>query len=132
MLAGSLAVCAAPHAQSVEALQGHLTSELFSSLRLRATTCSVLAKAAFSIEARHEPVDVAMNFTLSEIMYLAAQTGWRGNHRPLGFSAATTGYKIMVEADTASERHCLEPIKVSVSFLLNPGREWPARVGFAG
>lgn len=118
MLAGSLVVCAPPHAQSAEALQGHLAAEPSSSLRLHATSCPVLTKAAFSIQALHEPIDVAMNFTLSEIIHLAAQTGWRGNHRPLGFSTATTGYKVVVEADLASERHCLEPIKVSVSVML--------------
>jgi len=118
MLAGSLVVYAPPHAQSAEALRGHHAAELSSSLRLRATSCPVLTKAAFSIQALHEPIDVAMNFTLSEIMHLAAQTGWRGNHRPLGFSTAITGYKVAIEADLASERHCLEQIKVLVSVML--------------
>lgn len=118
MLAGNLVVYAPPHAQSAEALRGHHAAELSSSLRLRATSCPVLMKAAFSIQALHEPIDVAMNFTLSEIMHLAAHTGWCGNHSPLGFSTAKTGNKVVVEADLASERHCLEPIKVSVSVML--------------
>lgn len=108
MLAGSLVVCAPDLAQSGSA---PMTSPRPDSV-LRA--CSAPAKMAFSLEALHEPVDVQMNFTLAEIVGLAEQSGWVGNHTPVGFSIAKTGYSVSLAVDAAAEAACSEPIQVSV------------------
>ena len=118
MLAGSLVACVPALAQPADALLGAPASEPASSLWLNATAPSVPARAAFSIEALHEPVDVAMNFTLSEIGHWAEQTGWTGNHAPLGFSIAKTGYRVIVEVSIESETTCSEPIKASIQVML--------------
>ena len=87
-----------------------------------ATACPGPAKATFSIEALHEPVDVAMDFTLSEITQLADQTGWTGNHTPLGFSIAKTGYRVNLAVDPTNEVVCSEPIQVSIVVMLTNRR----------
>jgi hypothetical protein len=76
------------------------------------------ARAVFSIQALHEPVDVGSNFTLSEIARLAEQTGWTGNHIPLGFSIARTGYALSLTVDAIAEAVCVEPVQVAVSIKL--------------
>lgn len=122
MLAGSLVACSPARAQTVGGLPGLPGAKLHSSLGLPATACPAPAKAAFSIEALHEPVDVAMDFTLAEIIRLAEQTGWTGNYIPLGFSIAKTGYRVILEVNGRDEEDCSEPVKASVLVMLTDRR----------
>lgn len=108
MLAGSLVAFAPALAQSASAPMA--SPRLDSVLR----ACPAPAKAAFSLEALHEPVEVRMDFTLAEVVGLAEQSDWAGNHTPLGFSIAKAGYSVSLSIDAAAETACSEPIQVSV------------------
>ncbi len=114
MLAGSLIALVPSLAQSVSTLPGNLRTAPRPETVLREAGCPAPAKAAFSLEALHEPVDVQMNFTLPEVIGLAEQSGWIGNHTPLGFSIAKTGYSVSLAVDTAVETACSDPIHVAV------------------
>jgi len=76
------------------------------------------AKAIYSIEALHNPVDIEMNFTLAEIAQLAVQTGWAGNHTPFGFSIAKMGYRVTFVVNSSTETACSGPIQVSITTML--------------
>lgn len=118
MLVSSLLVCSPARAQTTSALPGTPAAKPHAKPRTPSTICPAPAKAAFSIEALHEPVDVAMNFTLPEIIGLAEQSGWTGNHTPLGFSIAKTGYSVSLVVDAAAETACSEPIQASIIIKL--------------
>lgn len=121
MLVGSLVACSPARAQSGGVLPGTPAAEPHAK-RTPVATCPAPAKAAFSIVALHEPVDVAMDLTLPEIIQLAEQSGWTGNHTPLGFSIAKTGYRVNTEVNRANETTCSEPIKVAVLVMLTDRR----------
>ncbi len=122
MLVGSLVACSPARAQTVGFSPGTPAAKPHAKSGTPVAICPAPAKAAFSIEALHEPVDVAMDFTLPEIIQLAEQTGWTGNHTPLGFSIAKTGFRVIIEVDGANETTCSEPIKVSVLVMLTNRR----------
>lgn len=122
MLAGSLVVSTAARAQSNHVPLGLLTAESSSSQVMHIAACPAPARATFSVETVHEPVVVATDFSLSEIMQLAMQAGWDGDYTPLGFSVGVPQYELVSNTASGNKASCDDPINISIRLTITNRR----------